>query len=154
MNDMKMQGLAGWLVALGLLLAVPWISGPAMAASCERTTPAQHIDNSDAVFFGGINDRRWRGHIRDDEVKLVEFRVIRAYKGVEGDTVRVRFLNDHGKNRGWGFTRNRPTLVFAYKVKDDAEGPLYEVHYCNMISYHGRPARRPFYWDILAGMKP
>jgi hypothetical protein len=154
MDDMKLQRLVGWLIALGLLLAVPGVSGPANAASCERPTPAEHIDHSDAVFFGGVADRRWRGDIRDDENKIVEFRVVRAYKGVEGDTIRIRFLNDHGKNRGWGFSRHRPTLVFAYSVKDDGEGPLYEVHYCTMIPYHGRPARHPFYWDILAGMKP
>ena len=59
----------------------------------------------------------------------------------------------HGANMGWGFRDNSATLVFAQKSRSSTSASG-ELHYCNMITYHGRPNLHAEYWDLLVGMTP
>lgn len=150
---MKLSKIAEYAFVLGLILAPITFNSPANATSCVPVTPAEHISRSDIIFFGTVIDRQ--ASRRTDSETISDFRVIRAYKGVEGKIVRIKYHNDHGANQGWGFSHKHPTLVFAYRLPSgEDEKPVFIVHYCTMRPYHGTPARHPVYWDILAGMNP
>lgn len=137
----------------GVVLGIFLLTESAHAMSCSRPTPAQHIDNSDIIFYGEVV-RRQRLPKKNAQGE-VEFKVLRAYKGVQQDTVRIQYYNDAGDSHGWGFRTDQPTLIFA-KIKPEAEGDrnVGHLNYCDMIKYHARTKLHPEYWDILARLKP
>jgi len=136
---------------LPVLVVLLEFSASASAMTCRRPTPTEHIETTPIIFYG--YPENGAGGPKDMKVREVTFKVLRAYKGVEGDRVSIRYENDHGANMGWGFRDNSATLVFAQKSRS-SKGASGELSYCNMITYHGRPNLHAEYWDVLAGMKP
>lgn len=129
---------------LGVCLCAQLSSGPTGATSCWRPTPAEHVDYAGMIFYGQVVGG-YAGPA-DDRERSVEFRVLRAYKGVRSSTVRIEYLNDHGGLKGWGFEYGQSILVFADRLSDAGSG---RVDYCSMIPYHGRPELHAEYWDVL-----
>ncbi len=117
--------------------------------TCARPSPAEHIEATQIVFFGfpvsGADGPK------DMEKRTLTFKVLRAYKGVESDTLNITYQNDHGASMGWGFRNSTATLVFARTWKESGK-ELNGLTYCDMITYHGRPNLHAEYWDILAGL--
>lgn len=148
---------AGYVIVLSLILGTLPLTTPANATSCAPLDAAEHVGQSEVIFFGEMLGEQ--DSAPDNTDRVAEFKVLRAYKGVAGNTVRITYYNDHGALRGWGFATGNPTLVFASLAsgaeKDaGAEKPVAVVHYCSMIPYHAQPSLHPDYWDILAGLKP
>jgi hypothetical protein len=146
------------MVSITSALAATVASSPAVAMSCSRPTPAGHVAATPIIFFGKATrdvpanpPAAPRG---DGQVAVVEFTVIRAYKGVTGKTIKVRYVNDGGGNTGWGFAHDRSVLVFAYAdtVKDN-EPIVAQTNYCVMIHYAARHELHAEYWDILTALK-
>lgn len=141
-----------WIALLAGLVCTVLAAGPAAATSCWRPTAVEHIGSADIIFFGEAVGGQFGAP--DNEMRVVEFKVLRAYKGIEAKTVRIEYFNDHGALRGWGFQEGGATLVFADKAADSKAGaPNGTLHYCSMIPYHARTHMHPDYWDILARMK-
>lgn len=136
-------------LVLGLTLAVISFCGVANATSCYSGSPQEHVDDTDVIFYGKVIDG---GGPPDDQMQVVEFEVLRAYKGTTENTVSVRYFNDHGALRGWGFEFGQAVMVFA-DIDDSAsgEGNIPQLHYCSMVPYHLRTDLHANYWDILSG---
>lgn len=158
---MDFSKLAGYRIVLGLGLVLGALTHttPASATSCAPLDAAEHVSQSDVIFYGEMLGEQ--DSAPDNTDRVVEFKVLRAYKGVTGKTVRITYYNDHGALRGWGFAPGNPTLVFASlasesEVGKDAgtEKPVAVVHYCSMIPYHARAFLHPDYWEILVDLKP
>jgi hypothetical protein len=150
----------GFFVSLALVYGcLIFPVSKASASSCERLTPVEHIEITQIIFLG-IPDKE-AGGPRDNKDRVVSFQVLRAYKGFLGPTVKVKYMNDHGGNSGWGFLPGRTTLVFAQSLADFPEsGADALVHFCNMIMFHanGKPhateKRQAEYWRLINSMKP
>ncbi|WP_422364903.1 hypothetical protein [Pelagibius sp.] len=133
-------------------LCVLLIPGKAGATKCWQPTPAEHVDHAGMIFYGRV--KAGYDGAQDDRDRVVEFEVLRAYKGVHEDIVRISYFNDHGSLTGWGFQGGESTLVFAALLpRVGAGGESGHAHYCSMVPYHARPELHPEYWDALAGMK-
>ena len=148
---MRLPRLSYLSMFLLMFISLLFFGTGASATSCTRPTPSEHIEATSIIFYG--YPERGAGGPKDMKEREVTFKVLRAYKGVEGDRVKIKYKNDHGGNMGWGFRDRYATLVFAQK-STSAAGDSGNLHYCNMITYHGRPNLHAEYWDILAGMKP
>ncbi len=145
---MKYQKLKFLLAVSAAIIGTLSIIVQAQATSCWRPTPAEHIKQTDIIFFG-FAMKGAKGP-RDEKQRVVKFKVIRAYKGVRGNSVSIAYINDHGALNGWGFRYRQATLVFASIDKNE----VIRVGYCTMIPYHARQNLHSKYWDILAKMKP
>jgi len=151
--EIRFSSAAFLAAAAGTLLCTLVGIQDAQAMSCWTPTPAEHIQQTGMVFYGQA--MTGADGPKDDKERVVEFKVIRAYKGVRGDTVRIKYHNDHGALMGWGFGNNQATLVFADRISAaDAKKETGQVGYCTMIPYHARSALHSIYWDVLAPMKP
>lgn len=141
-----------WIALLGGIVGGLSMTSPAAATSCWRPTATEHIASADIIFFGEVIGGQFGP--ADNKDSVVEFKVLRAYKGVQHETVHIDYYNDHGGLRGWGFGEGQATLVFADKTADTKAGKSAgTLHYCSMIPYHARTRRHADYWDILATMK-
>lgn len=130
-------------------MAVISFCGVANATSCYSGSPQEHVDDTDVIFYGKVIDG---GGPPDDQMQVVEFEVLRAYKGTTENTVSVRYFNDHGTLRGWGFEFGQAVMVFAdLDSSSSSENAMAEVHYCSMVPYHLRTELHADYWDILTG---
>ncbi|WP_434055527.1 MAG: hypothetical protein RDA78_11940 [Roseibium sp.] len=142
------------LVSVSILFAgaaLPY-GTDAEAASCERRSAVEHLNDSDLVFYG--YPIRGAGGARDDMDRVLEFKVLRAFKGVESDTVSIVYVNDDGGSAGWPFRDREATLVFAYYWPPDTKAyGVARVHFCSMLPYH-KGYNKPEYWDVLTGMTP
>lgn len=143
-----------WLLVLVSVLfsgAALTFRTDANAGSCLPLTAIEHLGYSDVVFYG--YPIRGAGGAPDTADRVVEFKVLRAFKGVEGDTVSIVYVNDHGGNSGWGFRNREATLVFAYHWPPDATAyGVARVDYCSMSRYH-KAYDQPDYWEILTRIK-
>lgn len=136
------------LMTFSLFLFLVGISNNANAMSCWYPTPLEHVEKTSIIFYGKVLDGY--GGPADDQERVVEFEVLRPYKGTTEETVKVGYFNDHGALRGWGFVPGQYTLVFADIDPTAEPGKLLpQVHYCSMIPYHGRPSLHAAYWDGL-----
>jgi hypothetical protein len=134
--------------------------------SCDHPTVAQHIADTDLIFFGKVLTVKalersmsdglleWRNTDGNRADSLATIKVERAYKGVETDTVDIAFLRDGGAIAGWGFSRSRHVLVFAKKFPAaDKQSTIGYLNYCNMIPYYARDELRAEYWETLVQMQ-
>lgn len=127
-------------------------TGNAEATSCWQPTPAEHVDYAGMIFYGRVTVG-YDGS-QDDQQRVVEFEVLRAYKGVQEDVVRIRYFNDHGGLTGWGFQGGESTLVFADLLQGAGDGgELGKAHFCSMVPYHARPELHAEYWDKLTALE-
>jgi hypothetical protein len=146
------------LTVLWLIVGSELVSNPANATTCIIPTPAEHVANTPIIFFGtaekGLPDPSPSSPRGDGQIAVVEFKVLRAYKGVTGKTIKVRYLNDGGGNSGWGFQHGRGVLVFAHTAPSKDNGPVVaHTGYCAMIHYASRHQLHAEYWDLLAALK-
>lgn len=139
-----------WLAFLVAVFAGLTMTNPGLATSCWRPSAAEHIASADTIFYGEVIGGQFGP--ADNKDNIVEFKVLRAYKGVQGETIRIEYFNDHGGLRGWGFAEGQATLVFADQTSDTAivAGTAGSLNYCSMIPYHARAHMHADYWDILA----
>ncbi len=136
------------LLSFALILGLTFISSNAGATSCWRPTPSEHVEATGMIFYGKVAGGS--GGPADNQMRTAELEVLRAYKGTPGKTVKVRYYNDHGALRGWGFQPGQSVLVFA-DVNPDGTGDeaLPRVGYCSMIPYHARSNLHAGYQDVL-----
>lgn len=147
---LPMMRCCAWMLAIVLCLVLS--PGKAGATKCWQPTPAEHVDYAGMIFYGRV----MAGYdgAQDDRDRVVEFEVLRAYKGVHENVVRISYFNDHGGLTGWGFQGGESTLVFANLLpRAGAGGERGHVRLCSMAPYHARPELHAAYWDILAGMR-
>lgn len=137
---------------LVILLCVLLMPGKAAATKCWEPTPAEHVDHAGMIFYGRV--KAGYDGAQDDTDRVVELEVLRAYKGVHEDVVRISYFNDHGGLTGWGFQGGESTLVLASLLPHlGAGGESGHVRLCSMAPYHARPELHAEYWDILAKLK-
>ena len=149
MKILSIETLATIVAACFSILAT---TGPALATSCWSPSPAEHARQADMIFYGEA--LTGADGPKDDKKRVVQFKVLRAYKGVSGDTVSITYTNDHGALLGWGFANNQPTMIFADRLSAATEHTNSGfVGYCSMIPYHARPNLHAIYWDVLVPMK-
>ena len=149
---MKIAGLLLVVLVTVMVIGLPSAVEEVRAASCDKVTPKEHIEAQDIIFFGRVTKAPVG---QDNKTQVAEFEVLRAYKGVRGDKVKIEYFNDYGTVIGWGFGSNQPGLVFAYKLSDESDSDTVgTVHYCSMMPYHQRRELHPDYWDILVKMNP
>ena len=142
----KMSLMTGAIIAFLMNYAT------ASASSCPFPTPLEHIEWNEIVFYGQVDDTS--DDLRDGKTRTINVKVLRAYKGVEGKSIKIKYINDGGANRGWGFQHGQSMLIFAQK--DEASNGLNQigsVNYCSMIIYHGRAQLHSQYWDHLVKMR-
>lgn len=134
---------------LGISLAVISFCNIANATSCYSGNPQEHVDDTDVIFYGKVIDG---GGPPNNQMQIVKFDVLTAYKGTTENTVIVQYFNDHGALQGWGFQSGQDVMIFAdidRSAKDD--GTKLSLHYCSMVPYHLRTELHADYWDILVG---
>lgn len=135
---------------LGLTLGVLSFCNSANATSCHPITPVEHVENTSVIFYGKVTEGS--GGPPDEQMHVAEFEVLRAYKGTTGKSVSIKYFNDHGALRGWGFEPDQAVMVFAdIDSSASGEGAVPEVHYCSMVPYHLRSDLHADYWDVLTG---
>jgi hypothetical protein len=157
MRDLLPRALFVLTVAAGMLLANENANG----MSCDRLTAAEHIANTELIFFGRVKTVRSRELAESQGVTdwyegfaepdtIATFDVLRRYKGTDSKTVDIQFYGDDGKVAGWGFQRGRYALVFARKVTSaDTTKTIGHLTYCDMIPYYAADRLLPDYWEIL-----
>lgn len=137
---------------MGLSLSVLLFCSNANATSCHPITPSEHVENTSVIFYGKVTDGS--GGPANEQMQVAEFEVLRAYKGITGESASVRYFNDHAAVQGWGFEPGQAVMVFAdIDTSSSADGALPQVHYCSMVPYYLRSELHAKYWDILVETK-
>ena len=107
------------LLGSGAITICFFLSFEASACSCVPIEdPAAHLADVDVVYFGRVVKTR-KGWLKGEfDPVETEFRVTRAYKGVEPGKVKVSHQLDGGLC-GLTFTRGDEILVLAHKAKKE-----------------------------------
>lgn len=84
------------------------------ACTCAAPgSPTEELKNSAAVFSGKISDR-----ISETNSYLIDFEVTKSWKGLEGDSIRVRTAKESAAC-GYNFESNKEYLVYGNNLQDD-----------------------------------
>ena len=84
------------------------------ACSCFNAGPRNALRRSAAVFLGRVVSTTPRGQERDGEIRVAQFKVTHAIKGVDaGQTKAVEYLVDTGGNCGLPLGPGMKLLVYA-----------------------------------------
>lgn len=134
---------------IGLLACFVLVSPEANSGACWQPLPVEHIERTDVVFFGEIE--RTRETLREDVSKTVTFRVFKAYKGVQSETIEIA-PHPFGDTR-LDIPYYQPMLVFARLVDDAEHGKIVATATnCSMRPYTDRQELHPQYWELLVTM--
>ena len=136
--------ILGAVLALGVSCAAP----PAVALMCETVPVREHIDNNDIIFYGQIAQGRETRELARQGI--LTLKVLRAFKGVAKEQVRIRY-EDLGQPLKGDLPRDWTSMIFARKSPAALPVPDVDGYMdpCSGNGFPGNPALHHEYWDIL-----
>ncbi|MEP3278590.1 MAG: hypothetical protein ABJN26_18670 [Stappiaceae bacterium] len=135
---------------LGFLVCLVLVPLEAYATSCWRPSPAEHIEQSDVIFYGEVLQTR-KQFKQDKHIKIATFKVIQAYKGVRSKKIDVGLYVIGSGEANIPF--HKPMMIFAHFVDDKILGrKIVATGTCSLVPYEIRKKHHPEYWELLIAM--